>query len=101
MLISAPPAVQTMFVSVHPAGTVSVTNFVPNSDAVNPNGALAVGTFSAVVVRVNDAGSAAPSSGVDTVAKSNGPTPPTDVFSTSRLASFVLVKHTATGCPQR
>ena len=46
MLISAPPAVQTMFVNVHPAGTVSVTNFVPNSDAVNPNGALAVGTFS-------------------------------------------------------
>ena len=49
MVMTAPLAVQTMFVSVQPAGTgVSWTSLVPNWGAVKVNGALAVGLATAV-----------------------------------------------------
>ena len=49
MVMTAPLAVQTMFVSVQPAGSgVSWTSLVPNWAAVKVNGALAVGLATAV-----------------------------------------------------
>ena len=59
MVITAPLAVQTMFVSVKPGSGVSTTSLVPNWAAVKEKAALAVGLATAVS-RVKVAGRPAP-----------------------------------------
>ena len=85
MVMTAPLAVQTMFVSVQPASGVSTTSFVPNWAAVNVKGALAVG-LAAAVSRVKVAGRPAP-----VPVKSKIAVPPTLCFSMSSEASRLFV----------
>ena len=80
MVMTAPLAVQAMFVSVQPASGVSWTSLVPNWGAVNANGALAVGLATAVS-RVKVAGRPAP-----VPLKSKVAVPPTLCFSMSSEA---------------
>ena len=85
MVMTAPLAVQTMFVSVQPASGVSTTSFVPNWGAVNAKGTLAVGLVAAVS-RVKVAGRPAP-----VPVKSKIAVPPTLCFSMSSEASLLFV----------
>ena len=49
MVMPAPLAVQTMFVSVQPGSGVSWTYLTPNWETVKSNGALVVGLATAVL----------------------------------------------------
>ena len=84
MVITAPFAVQTMFVSVQPDSGVSTTSLVPNWEAMKSNGALAVGLVTAVS-RVKVAGRPGP-----VPVKSKVAVPPTLCFSTSSEAFLVF-----------
>ena len=87
MVITAPFAVQTMFVSVKPGSGVSTTSLVPNWAAVREKAALAVGLLTAVS-RVKVAGRPAP-----VPVKSKGAVPPTLCFWISSEAwAFVKVQ---------
>ena len=92
IVITAPLAAHTMFVSVQPGSGVSWTSLVPSWKPVRANGALAVGLATAVL-RVKGARPE------PLTAKSKVPVPPTLCFSMSSEAFWVFVYVQVTASP--